>query len=115
MAYRIVYQPAAERALDETTGYIVRHDGPERAAQWLRTMLEAVDTLETMPALFRPRGTWKGRTIHAKPVMGHLVYYVIHEPETVVSIIDIAGAAEHTKRAQYGDTGGRTAQKGGDR
>lgn len=106
--YRIAYQPAAEIALDETIGYIARTDGPQRAANWLRKMLEAVDALETMPALFRQRGTWKGRAIHAKPVMCHLVYYVIIEQDAVVSVIDIAGAAEHTKRAEYGDTGRRT-------
>ena len=51
-AYRVVYLPEAEAALEKTATYIREHDGPERAANWLRRMMESIAALETMPAIF---------------------------------------------------------------
>ena len=47
-----MYLPEAEDALEKAATYIRDHDGPERAANWLRRMMESIDTLETMPAIF---------------------------------------------------------------
>ena len=69
--------PEAEAALENTATYITEHDGPRRAANWLRRMIESIDKLETMPARFAARGVRGGRKIRATPVMGHLAYYVI--------------------------------------
>ena len=57
-------------------------------------MIESIDKLETMPALFAVRGVRGGRKIRAKPVMSHLAYYVIDEPRRIVFIIDVAAGAQ---------------------
>ena len=58
--YQVVYLPEAEAALEKTVTYITEHDGRQRAANWLRYMIESIDKLETMPALFaRARGAWR--------------------------------------------------------
>ena len=72
--YRVVYLPEAEAALEKTATYITEHDGPQRAANWLRRMMESIDRLETMPALFAERGVRGGRKIRAKPVMSHIAH-----------------------------------------
>ena len=46
--YQVVYLPEAEAALDKTVTYITEHDGRQRAANWLRCMIESIDKLETM-------------------------------------------------------------------
>ena len=99
--YQVVYLPEAEAALENTATYITEHDGPRRAANWLRRMIESIDKLETMPARFAARGVRGGRKIRATPVMGHLAYYVIDEPRRLVFIIDIAAGAEGPKRDKY--------------
>ncbi len=99
--YQVVFLPEAEAALENTATYITTHDGPQRAANWLRRMIESIDTLETMPALFAERGVRGGLKIRAKPVMNHLAYYVIDEPRRLVFIIDIAAGAEGPKRDKY--------------
>ena len=75
--YQVVYLPEAEAALEKTATYITEHDGPQRAANWLRHRIENIDKLETMPALFAERGARGGRKVRAKPVMSHIAYYVI--------------------------------------
>ena len=52
LTYQVVYLPEAEAALEKTATYITEHDGPQRAANWLRRMIESIDKLETMPAMF---------------------------------------------------------------
>ena len=99
--YQVVYLPEAEAALEKTATYITEHDGPRRAANWLRHMLESINKLETMPSLFAERGVRGGRKIRAKPVMSHLAYYVIDEPRRMVFIIDIAAGAQGSKRDKY--------------
>ena len=59
--YQVVYLPEAEAALEKTVTYITEHDGRQRAANWLRCMIESIDKLETMPAL-------EGRTYDSMPV-----------------------------------------------
>ena len=54
--YQVVYLSEAEAALEKTALYITEHDGPQRAAPWLRHRIESIDKLETMPALFAERG-----------------------------------------------------------
>ncbi len=73
-AYQVVYLPEAEAALEKTATYIRDHDGPERAANWLRRMMESIDALETMPAIFAERGVRGGWKIRAKPIMSHIAY-----------------------------------------
>ena len=99
--YQVVYLPEAEAALGETATYITEHDGPQRAANWLRRMMESIDTLETMPAIFAERGMRGGWKIRAKPIMSHIAYYVIDEPHRVVFIIDIVGGAQGSRRDKY--------------
>ena len=41
--YQVVYLP--EAALEKTAKYITEHDGPQRAAGWLRRMMESIDKL----------------------------------------------------------------------
>ena len=99
--YQVVYLPEAEAALEKTVTYITEHDGRQRAANWLRCMIESIDKLETMPALFAVRGVRGGRKIRSKPVMSHLAYYVIDEPRRIVFIIDVAAGAQGPKRDKY--------------
>ena len=63
--YQVVYLPEAEAALEKTATYIMEHDGPKRAAGWLRRMMESIDKLETMPAIIAERGARGGRKIRA--------------------------------------------------
>ena len=102
-AYQVVYLPEAGAALEKTATYIRDHDGPERAANWLRRMMESIDALETMPAIFAERGVRGGWKIRAKPIMSHIAYYVIGEPRRVVFIIDIVGGAQGSRRDKYED------------
>ena len=44
--YQVVYLPEAEAALEKTVTYITEHDGRQRAANWLRCMIESIDKLE---------------------------------------------------------------------
>ena len=99
--YQVVYLPEAEAALEKTARYITEHDGPQRAAGWLRRMMESIDKLETMPASIAERGSRGGRKIRAKPVMSHIAYYVIDESRRIVFIIDIASGAQGSKRDKY--------------
>ena len=99
--YQVVYLPEAEVALETTATFLSDHDGPQRAANWLRRMLESIEKLETMPARFATRGARGGRKIRAKPIMSHLAYYVIDEPRRLVFIIDVAAGAEGSKRDKY--------------
>ena len=101
--YQVVYLPEAEAALEKAATYIRDHDGPERAANWLRHMVESIDTLETMPATFAERGVRGGWKIRGKPIMSHIAYYVIDEPRRVVFIIDIVGGAQGSRRDKYED------------
>ena len=64
--YQVVYLPEAEVALEKAATYIRDHDGPERAANWLRRMMESIDTLETIPAIFAERGVRGGWKIRGK-------------------------------------------------
>ena len=99
--YRVVYLPEAEAALEEAATYIRDHDGPERAANWLRRMMESIDTLETMPAIFAERGVRGGLKIRGKPIMSHIAYYVIDEPRRIEFIIGIIGGAQGSRRDKY--------------
>ncbi len=101
--YHVVYLPEAEAALEKAATYIRDHDGPERAANWLRRMMESIDTLETMPAIFAEREVRGGWKIRTKPSMSHIAYYVIDEPRRVVFIIDIVGGAQGSRRDKYED------------
>ena len=58
--YQVVYLPEAEAALEKTVTYITEHDGRNGH------MIESIDKLETMPALFAVRGVRGGRKIRAK-------------------------------------------------
>ena len=113
--YRVEMRPKAKAALRYTAQHITQASGAGQARDWLRAMLQSIDALETLPARFGVRGTWQGDDVHSRAIMGHLVYYTINETTRTVSIIDVAGERQHTKRAQYGDTGDQTAQNGGDR
>ena len=102
-AYRVVYLPEAEAALEKTATYIREHDGPERAANWLRRMIECIAALETMPGIFAERGVRGRWKIRAKPIMSHIAYYVIDEPRRVWFIIDIVGGTQGPRRDKYED------------
>ena len=102
-AYQVVYPPEAEAALEKTATYIREHDGPERAANGLRRMMESIDTQENMLAIFAERGVRGRWKIRAKPIMSHIAYYVIDEPRRVVFIIDIVGGTQGPRRDKYED------------
>ena len=58
---------AAERSSRLAASVTRSCSGRQRAANWLRCMIESIDKLETMPALFAVRGVRGGRKIRAKP------------------------------------------------
>ena len=53
MIHRIIFSPRSRRDLEKIHAYIARESGsPETAARFIRQLLDACDSLESLPARF---------------------------------------------------------------
>ena len=105
-SFQVKYEPLAQIAIRKATGYIAAQAGRERAAKWLKNMLESVSKLESQPKAF---GVWKeheGQTLYSKLVSPYRVFYVIDDPTATVHVFDIVHNAHETKLKTYRDPSG---------
>jgi toxin ParE1/3/4 len=92
--YRIRITPRALADLEGIFEYISR-DSPQNAAKMIRTLLDAIDSLDILPRRFDvPRtGSVRGRQVRSMPVRPYLVRYRIDERERKVRILRVRHGA----------------------
>jgi addiction module RelE/StbE family toxin len=92
--YRIRITPRALADLEGIFEYINR-DSPQNAAKMIRTLLDAIDSLDILPRRFDvPRtGAVRGRQVRSMPVQPYLVRYRIDERERIVRILRVRHGA----------------------
>jgi toxin ParE1/3/4 len=92
--YRIRITPRALADLEGIFEYISR-DSPQNAAKMIRTLLDAIDSLDILPPRFDvPRtGSVRGRQVRSMPVRPYLVRYRIDERERKVRILRVRHGA----------------------
>src|SRR5688572_19070951 len=92
--YLIRISPRALADLEGILDYIAR-DSPQNARKMIRTLLDAIDSLNTFPRRHDvPRtGAVRGRQTRTMPVRPYLVRYRIEERRKAVFIIRVSHGA----------------------
>ncbi|MDB5322967.1 MAG: Toxin ParE1/3/4 [Phycisphaerales bacterium] len=92
--YRILITPGALADLEAIFDYI-SHDSLQNAAKMIRTLLDAIDSLDILPRRFDvPRsGSVRGRQVRSMPVRPYLVRYRIDERGRIVRILRVRHGA----------------------
>src|SRR4051794_34283225 len=92
--YRIRITPRALADLEGIFTY-VRRDSPQNAAKLIRTLLDAIDSLEILPYRYDvPRtGHARGRQIRSMPVRPYLVRYRVEVKTKTVHVLRIGHGA----------------------
>jgi plasmid stabilization system protein ParE len=96
-AYRVLLTATALADLEGIARYI-RRDSPQNAATTAGKILEAIDSLESMPGRFRRAGSSRKRRtpIHSMVVRPYIVYYRLEESAARVYVLNV----RHGKRRQ---------------
>jgi toxin ParE1/3/4 len=92
--YRIRITPRALADLERIFDHI-RRDSPQNAADMIRAIMDAIDSLGSLPYRFNvPRGgSIKGRQVRSMPVKPYLVRYRIDERRKAVHILRVRHGA----------------------
>lgn len=99
--YRILYEPEAVMALEESYDYIREDSSRSRADSWLQNLLDSIDSLEIFPKGYKPWSARRGRWIYSKPVPPVRVFYVVDDQKLAVHVIDVVHMARETRLAPY--------------
>lgn len=96
MHYKIIYEPEAEKALEQISCYYIDQVGYELASNIIETITEAINSLQTMPN--RCQKSDFSENVHrlVLPKLPYLVYFCILEISQEVVILEIL----HGKRDQ---------------
>ena len=96
-SYRVIFSDEALQNIKSIARHI-REESPLAAASVAESLLDAVDSLELMPARFRRVGTSRkrGNPVHACVVRPFIIYYGIDELRKAVHILVIV----HGRRRQ---------------
>jgi plasmid stabilization system protein ParE len=96
-AYRVILTPEALADLEGIAEYI-RQDSPANAAAMVETILDAMESLATMPRRCKRVGQSRQHRspVHALLVRPYVVYYRIDESPGAVQILHI----RHGRRRQ---------------
>ncbi len=88
--YRVILTEACLAALEEIARY-VRQDSPDTAVSVAKAMVDAIDSLETMPRRGRHVGTSRRRRspVHALVARPFIIYYRIAEQPRVVYVLTV--------------------------
>ncbi|HEX2205087.1 MAG TPA: type II toxin-antitoxin system RelE/ParE family toxin [Longimicrobium sp.] len=77
MFYDVIVQPRAERQIESTHRYLLKH-APAAADAWLESVWSAVDSLGEMPARCpRARESRRGREVRQLIVGDHRILFTI--------------------------------------
>jgi plasmid stabilization system protein ParE len=96
-SFRILIMPQAAEDLADICGYIAQ-DSPGAAASVAKALLDAIDSLETMPRRNRVHRSHRdpARVVHSMPVPPFIIYYRVLEKRRGVEILTL----RHGKRRQ---------------
>lgn len=85
--YRVILTEEALQSL-KSIAHHIRNDSHFTAGTVAESLLDAIDSLESMPARFRRVGTSRKRRnpVHACSVRPFIIYYRIDEPQKAVYI-----------------------------
>jgi plasmid stabilization system protein ParE len=97
--YRVRITAKALTNLEDIFHHIQQHS-PQNAATMIERLLDAVDSLATMPNRFRVAGRSRkrGNPVHACVVRPYIIYYRIDEPIQTAFILEIRHGARRQPR-----------------
>ena len=97
--HRIILTARALSELERTAAYI-RRRSPQNAARVATVILDAIDSLGTMPARFKVAGKSRkrGSPVHAMTVRPFIVYYRVDEQPPAVFILRVVHGARRQPR-----------------
>jgi toxin ParE1/3/4 len=97
--YRIVLSPRGAAELQAIFDYIAAQS-PQNAPRVVERILDAVQSLELMPARFKVarRSRKHGYVVYSMVVPPHVVYYRIMEADQVVRVLTVQHGARRRPR-----------------
>ena len=97
--YRVILTNEALSDLEGIADYIRQHS-PQNAATVAEKILDAIDSLATMPKRFKRVGKSRkrGTPVHAMVVRPFIVYYRVAEPPGAVFILNVRHGARRQPR-----------------
>ena len=95
--HRVLLTAEALADLEAFAGYI-RRDSPQNAAEIATRILDAIDSLASMPTRFRKAGVSRkrGTPVHSMVVRPFIIYYRVNHQPPAVFILNV----RHGKRRQ---------------
>jgi plasmid stabilization system protein ParE len=95
--HRVILTASALADLEAIAGHI-RRDSPQSAASMAERILDAIDSLVSMPTRFRRAGKSRkrGTPIHSLVVRPYIVYYRVETSPAAVYVLNV----RHGKRRQ---------------
>ena len=95
--HRVLLTAGARADLEAIAGHI-RRDSPQNAAGVAERVIDAIDSLASMPTRFRRAGTSRNRgtPVHSMVVRPYIVYYRVEQGTASVHVLHV----RHGKRRQ---------------
>ena len=97
MTYRVITIPAAKQRIRDQAAYIAtEQDDPVRAARWLQSVFDKIDSLAQMPRKYQTAAEteWRDYEIRRMRLGQFLFFYTIVEETKAVWVIH----AKHTRQ-----------------